>query len=114
MLKPDATAVYVAASQAARAIEEAIEAEIPLVVAVAEHIPTIDLMRVRLLRTTYSPQHALTLRRLDPFSTPRPNLVWSVPIPQVSSQLWANVASDFSRCHVSNPVLLASLPAQAL
>ncbi|KAI4246277.1 MAG: hypothetical protein LQ352_006420 [Teloschistes flavicans] len=47
MLKPDATAVYVAASQAARAIEEAIEAEIPLVVAVAEHIPTIDLMRTK-------------------------------------------------------------------
>ncbi|KAL8689461.1 MAG: hypothetical protein Q9218_004877 [Villophora microphyllina] len=46
-LKPDATAVYVAASQAAGAIEEAIEAEIPLIVAVAEHIPTVDLMRVR-------------------------------------------------------------------
>ncbi|KAL8638468.1 MAG: hypothetical protein Q9228_004380 [Teloschistes exilis] len=46
MLKPDATAVYVAAGQAAGAIEEAIEAEIPLIVAVAEHIPTIDLMRI--------------------------------------------------------------------
>ncbi|KAI4193437.1 MAG: hypothetical protein LQ350_008315 [Teloschistes chrysophthalmus] len=46
MLKPDATAVYVAANQAAGAIEEAIEAEIPLVVAVAEHIPSIDIMRI--------------------------------------------------------------------
>lgn len=45
-LKPDATAVYVAAPQAAAAIEEAIEAEIPLIVAVAEHIPLHDLLRV--------------------------------------------------------------------
>ena len=47
-LKPDATAVYVAAHQAAEAIEEAIEAEIPLIVAVAEHIPLHDLLRVRI------------------------------------------------------------------
>ena len=46
-LKPDATAIYVAAQQAAGAIEEAIEAEIPLVVAVAEHIPLHDMLRVR-------------------------------------------------------------------
>ena len=45
-LKPDAAAVYVAAQQAASAIEEAIEAEIPLIVAVAEHIPLHDLLRV--------------------------------------------------------------------
>lgn len=45
-LKPDATAVYVAAQQAAGAIEEAIEAEIPLIVAVAEHIPLHDMIRV--------------------------------------------------------------------
>jgi len=45
-LKPDATAVYVAAPQAAAAIEEAIEAEIPLIVAVAEHIPLHHLLRV--------------------------------------------------------------------
>ncbi|MCJ1388633.1 hypothetical protein MMC18_001480 [Xylographa bjoerkii] len=51
-LKPDATAVYVAASQAAGAIEEAIEAEIPLVVAVAEHIPLHDMLRIHsILRT---------------------------------------------------------------
>jgi hypothetical protein len=44
--KPDATAVYVPANQTARAIEEAIEAEIPLVVAVAEHVPIHDILRV--------------------------------------------------------------------
>lgn len=47
-LKPDATAVYVAAGQAAGAIIEAIEAEVPLIVAVAEHIPLHDLLRVSL------------------------------------------------------------------
>ena len=46
-LKPDATAIYVAAKYAAGAIEEAIEAEIPLIVAVAEHIPLHDMLRVQ-------------------------------------------------------------------
>jgi len=46
-LKPDATAVYVAAPHAAAAIEEAIEAECPLIVAVAEHIPLHDMLRVQ-------------------------------------------------------------------
>ena len=45
-LKPDATGIYVAAHQAAAAIEEAIEAEVPLIVAVAEHIPLHEIMRV--------------------------------------------------------------------
>jgi succinyl-CoA synthetase alpha subunit len=45
-LKPHATGIYVAAHQAAGAIEEAIEAEVPLIVAVAEHIPIHDIMRV--------------------------------------------------------------------
>ena len=49
LLRPDATAIYVAAQQAAGAIEEAIEAEIPLIVAVAEHIPLHDMLRVRIL-----------------------------------------------------------------
>ncbi|KAL9597507.1 MAG: hypothetical protein Q9219_005089 [cf. Caloplaca sp. 3 TL-2023] len=51
-LRPDATAVYVAAGQAASAIEEAIEAEIPLIVAVAEHVPTINLVRIREILNT--------------------------------------------------------------
>jgi len=45
-LKPDATGIYVAAHQAPGAIEEAIEAEVPLIVAVAEHIPIHDILRV--------------------------------------------------------------------
>ncbi|KAJ4332366.1 hypothetical protein N0V95_009679 [Ascochyta clinopodiicola] len=45
-LKPDATGIYVAAHQAPAAIEEAIEAEVPLIVAVAEHIPIHDIMRI--------------------------------------------------------------------
>lgn len=45
-LKPDATGIYVAAHQAPAAIEEAIEAEVPLIVAVAEHIPLHNIMRV--------------------------------------------------------------------
>ena len=45
-LKPDATGIYVAAHQAPGAIEEAIAAEVPLIVAVAEHIPIHDILRV--------------------------------------------------------------------
>jgi succinyl-CoA synthetase alpha subunit len=45
-LKPDATGIYVAAHQAPAAIEEAIEAEVPLIVAVAEHIPLHNILRV--------------------------------------------------------------------
>lgn len=45
--KPDASAIYVPGNQTAQAIEEAIEAEIPLVVAVAEHVPVHDMLRVR-------------------------------------------------------------------
>jgi succinyl-CoA synthetase alpha subunit len=48
-LRPEASGVYVAAPQAAAAIEEAIEAEVPLIVAVAEHIPLHDMLRVRVL-----------------------------------------------------------------
>ena len=44
--KPDASAIYVPGNQTAQAIEEAIEAEIPLVVAVAEHVPIHDILRV--------------------------------------------------------------------
>lgn len=47
-LKPDATAIYVPGPQTAQAIEEAIAAEIPLIVAVAEHVPVHDMLRVRI------------------------------------------------------------------
>jgi succinyl-CoA synthetase alpha subunit len=47
-LKPDATAVFVGANHAAKAIEEAVAAEIGLVVAVAEFLPVHDVLRVSL------------------------------------------------------------------
>ncbi|KAH8784063.1 succinyl-CoA synthetase-like protein [Hyaloscypha finlandica] len=53
-LKPDATGIYVAAHQAPGAIEEAIEAEVPLVVAVAEHIPIHDMLRIHSMLRTQS------------------------------------------------------------
>ncbi|KAK0633559.1 succinyl-CoA synthetase-like protein [Immersiella caudata] len=54
LLKPNATAVYVAAHQARAAIEEAIEAEVPLVVAVAEHIPLHDMLHIHSILKTQS------------------------------------------------------------
>lgn len=53
-LKPDATAVFVAAPHCGKAIEDAIEAEIPLIVAVAEHIPLHDILRVCSIVSTAS------------------------------------------------------------
>ncbi|KUJ20230.1 succinyl-CoA ligase alpha-chain [Mollisia scopiformis] len=53
-LRPDATGIYVAAHQAPAAIEEAIEAEVPLVIAVAEHIPIHDIMRIHSMLKTQS------------------------------------------------------------
>ncbi|KAI1431987.1 hypothetical protein GGR50DRAFT_26352 [Xylaria sp. CBS 124048] len=54
VLKPDATAIYVAAHQATEAIEEAIKAEVPLIVAVAEHIPLHDMIRIHAMLQTQS------------------------------------------------------------
>lgn len=45
-LKPDASAVYVPGDGCALAIMDAIEAEVPLVMAVAEHVPIHDILRV--------------------------------------------------------------------
>ncbi|KAK7228219.1 hypothetical protein V2G26_000389 [Clonostachys chloroleuca] len=51
-VKPDVSSVFVPAHSAAKAIIEAIEAEVPLVVSVAEHIPVHDMLRVHeILRT---------------------------------------------------------------
>ncbi|OLN93069.1 Succinyl-CoA ligase [ADP-forming] subunit alpha, mitochondrial [Colletotrichum chlorophyti] len=52
VVRPDASAVFVPAQYAARAILEAIEAEVPLVVSVAEHVPVHDMAKVQeVLRT---------------------------------------------------------------
>ncbi|KAJ4503891.1 hypothetical protein HRR83_008701 [Exophiala dermatitidis] len=51
-LKPDASAIYVPGDGTVTAMEEAIENEIPLIVAVAEHIPLHDTLRIHeMLRT---------------------------------------------------------------
>jgi succinyl-CoA synthetase alpha subunit len=45
--KPDASAVFVPPAQAAEAIIESIEAEIPIVVCVTERVPVLDMVRVK-------------------------------------------------------------------
>ncbi|DAA73518.1 TPA_exp: putative Succinyl-CoA synthetase beta subunit [Trichophyton benhamiae CBS 112371] len=52
--KPDASAVYVPGNQTAKAIEEALEAEIPLIVAVAEHVPIHDMLKIHSMLKTQS------------------------------------------------------------
>jgi succinyl-CoA synthetase alpha subunit len=52
-VKPHVSAVFVPAAFAAKAITEAIEAEVPLVVSVAEHVPIHDMLRVhQILKTS--------------------------------------------------------------
>jgi len=53
-VKPDVSAVFVPAAFAAKATLEAIEAEVPLVVSVAEHIPVHDMLRVQQVLRTQS------------------------------------------------------------
>jgi succinyl-CoA synthetase alpha subunit len=85
-LRPDTTGIYVAAHQATGAIEEAIEAEVPLIVAVAEHIPLHDMLRVRLHSFQYNDPGATTdslrVDTLDPQDavqdeTGRTQLTWN-------------------------------------
>ncbi|KAK3337366.1 succinyl-CoA synthetase-like protein [Cercophora scortea] len=52
--EPHATAIYVSAQHAASAIEEAIEAGVPLIVAVAEHVPLHDMLRIHSILKTQS------------------------------------------------------------
>ncbi|KAI0159530.1 succinyl-CoA synthetase-like protein [Xylariaceae sp. FL1272] len=54
VLKPDATGIYVSAHQATAAIKEAIEAEVPLIVVVAEHIPLHDFITIHSMLKTQS------------------------------------------------------------
>lgn len=54
-------------NQTAQAIEEAIEAEIPLVVAVAEHVPIHDMLRVCGL--SFIIIESVVKSFLDPFHT---------------------------------------------
>lgn len=75
-LKPDATAIYVAAPHAGKAIEEAIEAEIPLIVAVAEHIPLHDILRV-LKQSELKMKQMLTLvDRVNPEDSIEEQIGW--------------------------------------
>lgn len=53
-VNPHASAVFVPALAAGKAIEEAIEAEVPLIVSVAEHIPVHDMLRVQQMLRTQS------------------------------------------------------------
>ncbi|OAA59389.1 succinate-CoA ligase (alpha subunit) [Cordyceps fumosorosea ARSEF 2679] len=53
-VKPQVSAVFVPAAGAAAAILEAVEAEVPLVVSVAEHIPAHDMLRVHAALRTQS------------------------------------------------------------
>lgn len=53
-LKPDASAIYVPGNGTVAAMEEAIENEIPLIVAVAEHIPIHDCLRIHQMLQTQS------------------------------------------------------------
>lgn len=53
-LKPDASAIYVPGNGTVIAMEEAIMAEIPLIIAVAEHIPIHDILRIQQMLKTQS------------------------------------------------------------
>ena len=93
-LKPDATAIYVAAHQATAAIEEAIEAEIPLIVAVAEHIPLHNMLRVSTaivadLGYVGFPPHS-DRSRSNPCLNRNLNPASSAPTRLASSLLWGD------------------------
>ena len=97
-LKPDATGIYVAAHQAPAAIEEAIEAEVPLIVAVAEHIPIHDILRVR-------PLTFIGVQRAECFLDTL-NVANTIQVPS----RWR----EFSRYHIGDRQMQNWIPAPAL
>lgn len=105
-LKPDATGIYVAAHQAAAAIEEAIEAEVPLIVAVAEHIPLHDIMRVS--NTSCKQNDDLNSTRYIPFCKASQNRDSWVRMRQESSQPSDDAESDSNLFLHSTQDILAS------
>lgn len=99
-LKPDATGIYVAAHQAPKAIEEAIAAEVPLIVAVAEHIPIHDILRVCSL-SYFSFSTTNICARSTLFSRRNQSPDSWAPTAQASSQQSATAVSGFSLYRVS-------------
>lgn len=105
-LKPDATGIYVAAHQAAAAIEEAIEAEVPLIVAVAEHIPLHDIMRVRLPLIRIKQSLTSERRYTQCFRRSQSHGSWA-PMHPASSQPLVIAGLDSSPFPCSHQVTLA-------
>ncbi|KAF9109632.1 hypothetical protein BGX27_007395 [Mortierella sp. AM989] len=68
-LKPDASEIYIPLPMAADAIMEAIEAEVPLIVAITEDIPQQDMVRVTTKLSIRQPRLVLVCRfTLVPFN----------------------------------------------
>jgi hypothetical protein len=129
-LRPDASAVYAVAPRAGAAIEEAVAAEVPLIVAVAEHIPLHDMLRVSPARLKSASPHLLApvfhcalfqavldvssssqqSRRSTPSSRPNPARASSAQTRPASSRRPDDAALASSRCRRSCPGLLGSLP----
>ena len=111
-LKPDATGIYVAAHQAPGAIEEAIEAEVPLIVAVAEHIPIHDILRV-LSSPRFGSCNTDGSRYIQ-FSKHSQNLdLWGRMLLGLYLRS-GSVELAFNRSRVLCPAVLVSLPSLAL
>lgn len=113
-LRPDASAVFVAAHQAGKAIEDAIAAEIPLIVAVAEFIPLHDMLRVRFWSpNAVSIAHSRVRHRYPKSSTLNRSQDSLVPMLPESYHLLGTVGSASNRSPVISPAMLVSLQNQA-
>jgi hypothetical protein len=113
-LKPDATGIYVAAHQATAAIEEAIEAEVPLIVAVAEHIPLHDIMRVSKDLKGKLVECVLIHARYTLCCRVSPSRGSLAQMPPVSYQQLVDAALDFNPCPRLALATLVSLQNLAL